>query len=161
MQHLHCLLRYQPTLLLFLIKSNLNIYCSSTNMYLKLCTKMILLSILFGAEIFGSGRLILFDIPQWQLPLSGILKNYSNLTVKCLCGLSMSCGQQINTGRFRSDLDSITLSIKHQSVLYSWPCHQTGSLLVLFYLQIKQSFHCLALRKGIQYFLSWQAFLRT
>ena len=82
-------------------------------MYLTLCTKMILLSIIFGPAIFGSGRLILFDIPHWQLASSGILGNYSNLMVKYLCGLSMSHGQQIDSGRFRWDLNSIKPSIKH------------------------------------------------
>jgi hypothetical protein len=82
-------------------------------MYLTLRTKMILLSIIFGAVIFGSGRLILFDIPHWQLALSGILGNYPNLMVKRLCGLSMSHGQQIDSGRFRWDLDSIKPLIKY------------------------------------------------
>ena len=82
-------------------------------MYLTLHTKTILLSIIFGAVIFGSGHLILFDIPHWQLALSGTLGNYPNLMVKHLCGLSMSHGQQIDSGRFRWDLNSIKLSIKH------------------------------------------------
>ena len=83
------------------IVSNIIMYYSSTNMYFLLHIKMTHFTIIFGAEIYGSGHLIPFVILYWEPALCGMLTNSTNTMVKSMCGSSMSHGLQIDTGMFR------------------------------------------------------------